>query len=199
MTTVLVLYDTRSGATGRLAAQVARGVEGSGDAEALLRSVPDLRSANEPPSDRVPVAGSPHVTLDELSACDALAVGSPTRFGNMSGAMKAFWDSTTSLWLNGALIDKPATVFTSSASPHGGQESTLLTMMVPLLHHGMLLTGVPYSTPELNSTPGGGSPYGPGFVAAHSDAPLLPEEREIARVAGARLATLAARLGSTAT
>ena len=163
--TVLVLFASRHGGTARLAGHVARGVESIDGATARVRTVPAVHAATEPAAPAVPPEGAPYATLDDLDECHALALGSPTRFGNMAAEMKAFWDSTSGLWLSGALIDKPAGVFTSSASPHGGQESTLLTMMVPLLHHGMLLCGVPYSVPELNSTPGGGSPYGAGHVA----------------------------------
>lgn len=193
-TTVLVLYFSRHGATARLAAQVARGVSAIEGVDARVRTVPPVRSATAPAASAVPEEGAPYATLDDLAECDGLALGSPTRFGNMAADMKAFWDSTSGLWLQGALIDKPATVFTCSASPHGGQESTLLTMMVPLLHHGMLISGVPYSTPELNTTAGGGTPYGASHVSGSGDNPLLDDEQVIARTAGERVARLARAL-----
>ncbi|MEO1576002.1 MAG: NAD(P)H:quinone oxidoreductase [Pseudomonadota bacterium] len=193
-TTILVLYFSRHGATARLAAQVARGVSAVDGADACVRTVPPVHSATAPAVAAVPEDGAPFATLDDLAECDGLALGSPTRFGNMAAEMKAFWDSTSGLWLSGALIDKPATVFTASSSPHGGQESTLLTMMVPLLHHGMLISGVPYSTAELNSTRGGGTPYGASHVSGTGDNPLLDEEQVIARAAGERVARLARTL-----
>lgn len=193
-TTILVLYSSRHGATARLAAQVARGVSAVDGAEACVRTVPPVQSATAPAVSAVPEDGAPYATLDDLAECDGLALGSPTRFGNMSAEMKAFWDTTSGLWLAGALIDKPATVFTASSSPHGGQESTLLTMMVPLLHHGMLIGGVPYSTAELNTTRGGGTPYGASHVSGSGDHPLLDEEQVIARAAGERVARLARTL-----
>jgi NAD(P)H dehydrogenase (quinone) len=146
--------------------------------------------------DAVPDEGAPFASKDDLRECAALAVGSPTRFGNMAAAMKAFWDSTSDLWLSGALIDKPAAVFTASASLHGGQESTLLTMMLPLLHHGMLIVGLPYSEPALVATTTGGTPYGPSHVAgANDERPLSDHERELCMALGKRLARLATRLG----
>ncbi len=159
-----------------------------------MRTVPPVRGATDPVVDTIPEDGAPYAELADLAECDALALGSPTRFGNMAAPLKAFLDNTSGLWLQGALIDKPATVFTSSASPHGGQESTLLTMMVPLMHHGMLISGVPYSVPELNSTPGGGTPYGASHVAGSGDRPLADEEQIIARAAGERIARLALAL-----
>jgi len=192
MTEVLVLYYSRHGHVREMAAQIARGVLAVPGARPRLRTVPPWGSA----PDAVPDEGAPFATKDDLRECAALALGSPTRFGNMAAAMKAFWDSTSDLWLSGALIDKPAAVFTSSASLHGGQESTLLTMMLPLLHHGMLIVGLPYSEPALTATTTGGTPYGPSHLAgANDERPLSEHERELCIALGRRLARLASKLG----
>lgn len=192
MSEVLVLYYSRHGHVREMAAQIARGVLGVPGARPRLRTVPPWGAA----PDAVPDEGAPFATKDDLRECAALALGSPTRFGNMAAAMKAFWDSTSDLWLSGALIDKPAAVFTSSASLHGGQESTLLTMLLPLLHHGMLIVGLPYSEPALAATTTGGTPYGASHVAgANDDRPLSEHERELCVALGRRLARLAVKLG----
>ncbi len=192
MIEVLVLYYSRHGHVREMAEQIARGVLAIPGARPRLRTVPPWGAA----PDAIPDAGAPFATKDDLRECAALAVGSPTRFGNMAAAMKAFWDSTSDLWLSGALIDKPAAVFTSSASLHGGQESTLLTMMLPLLHHGMLIVGLPYSEPALLATTTGGTPYGPSHVAgANDDQPLSAHERELCVALGRRLARLATKSG----
>jgi NAD(P)H dehydrogenase (quinone) len=192
MAEVLVLYYSRNGHVREMAEQVARGVLAVPGARPRMRTVPPWGAA----PDAVPDAGAPFASKDDLRECTALAVGSPTRFGNMAAAMKAFWDSTSDLWLSGALIDKPAGVFTASASLHGGQESTLLTMMLPLLHHGMLIVGLPYSEPALVATTTGGTPYGPSHVAgANDERPLSDHERELCIALGKRLARLATRLG----
>jgi NAD(P)H dehydrogenase (quinone) len=192
MIEVLVLYYSRHGHVREMAEQIARGVLAVPGARPRLRTVPPWGAA----PDAIPDAGAPFATKDDLRECAALAVGSPTRFGNMAAAMKAFWDSTSDLWLSGALIDKPAAVFTSSASLHGGQESTLLTMMLPLLHHGMLIVGLPYSEPALLATTTGGTPYGPSHVAgANDDQPLSAHERELCVALGRRLARLATKSG----
>jgi NAD(P)H dehydrogenase (quinone) len=192
MAEVLVLYYSRNGHVREMAEQVARGVLAVPGARPRMRTVPPWGAA----PDAVPDAGAPFASKDDLRECAALAVGSPTRFGNMAAAMKAFWDSTSDLWLSGALIDKPAGVFTASASLHGGQESTLLTMMLPLLHHGMLIVGLPYSEPALVATTTGGTPYGPSHVAgANDERPLSDHERELCIALGKRLARLATRLG----
>ena len=192
MIEVLVLYYSRHGHVREMAEQIARGVLAIPGARPRLRTVPPWGAA----PDAIPDAGAPFATKDDLRECAALAVGSPTRFGNMAAAMKAFWDSTSDLWLSGALIDKPAAVFTSSASLHGGQESTLLTMMLPLLHHGMLIVGLPYSEPALLATTTGGTPYGPSHVAgANDDQPLSAHEREVCVAVGRRLARLATKSG----
>lgn len=186
MTKVLVLYFSRHGAVAALADKIAIGVQQTG-AEAIIRCIPPLETEH---SSRHAI-----VSMAELSQCDALAFGSPVRFGNMVADAKAFWDSTTSLWLKGDLIDKPAGVFTSSGSMHGGNETTLLSMSLPLLHHGMLLTGIPYSEPELHQTQSGGTPYGPSHVSGHhGDSKLSIDEQRLAIAFGKRLATLAQQL-----
>lgn len=191
MAQILVLYYSRHGHVRDMAAQIARGVMGVPGAQPVLRTVPPWGAA----PDAVPDDGAPFVTKDDLRTCDALALGSPTRFGNMAAAMKAFWDSTSDLWLSGALIDKPAALFTSTASLHGGQESTLLTMMMPLLHHGMLIVGLPYSEPALSATTTGGTPYGASHVAGpNDDRPLSDHERDLCIALGKRLARIAMRL-----
>ena len=161
MIEVLVLYYSRHGHVKAMAEQIARGVLSVTGCSPRLRTVPPWGAAD----DAIPEDGPPYVTRDDLRECAALAVGSPTRFGNMAAGMKAFWDSTSDLWLSGALIDKPAGVFTAASSLHGGQESTLLSMMLPLLHHGMMIVGLPYSEAALQATRGGGTPYGPSHLA----------------------------------
>ena len=156
---VLVLYYSRHGATREMARHIAQGVERAG-LEARLRTVPAVSADCEATAPDIPERGDLYASLDDLAGCAGLVLGSPTRFGNMAAAMKYFLDGTTALWLNGALIDKPAAVFTSTGSLHGGQESTLLTMMLPLLHHGMVMVGLPYSEPALSATRTGGTPYG---------------------------------------
>lgn len=193
MLEVLVLYYSRHGHVKAMAGQIARGVLSVPGCSPRLRTVPPWGAA----ADAVPDEGAPYVTREDLIACAALAVGSPTRFGNMAAGMKAFWDSTSDLWLSGALIDKPAGVFTASSSLHGGQESTLLSMMLPLLHHGMMIVGLPYSETALLATRGGGTPYGPSHLAGdRNDRELDEHERELCVALGRRLATLAQRLGS---
>ncbi len=183
----LVLYYSRSGATREMARRIARGIEETG-IEARLRTVPEVSTTPEAVAPAVPDEGAPYVTTDDLRDCAGLALGSPTRFGNMAAPMKHFIDTTSGLWLNGALIDKPACVFTSSSSLHGGQESTLLTMALPLLHHGMLFLGLPYSAPELATTRSGGTPYGVTHVAGvDSDRPLSEEEQALCLAQGRRL------------
>lgn len=191
---ILVLYYSRHGATAEMAHLVARGVE-EGGMESLLRTVPNVSATCEAVEECIPEAGAPYVELEELRDCAGLALGSPTRFGNMAASMKYFLDSTSSLWLSGALIGKPAGVFTSTSSLHGGQESTLLSMMLPLLHHGMLITGLPYSEPALLTTRSGGTPYGPSHLAgSDSDLPLSEEEKQLCRGLGRRLAEVASKL-----
>ncbi|WP_457675040.1 NAD(P)H:quinone oxidoreductase [Thiolapillus sp.] len=193
-TYILVLYYSRNGATADMARLVARGVE-EGGLEARLRTVPEVSADHEATAPPVPADGPPYVSLDDLRECAGLALGSPTRFGNMAAPMKYFLDSTSGLWLGGALMGKPAGVFTSTSSLHGGQESTLLSMMLPLLHHGMVISGLPYSEPELLSTTTGGTPYGPSHLAGKdSNLPLSDEEKALCKALGRRLANLASRL-----
>lgn len=197
MAYILVLYYSRYGATAEMARQVARGVEEISGMEARLRTVPAVSTVCEATEDSIPAEGAPYASHDDLQHCAGLALGSPTRFGNMAAPMKYFIDSTSPLWISGALIDKPAGVFTSASSMHGGQESTLLSMMLPLLHHGMLITGLPYSETELLHTQSGGTPYGPSHLAGtDSKLPLSDEEKNLCRALGRRLAQTATRLGS---
>ncbi|WP_165671891.1 NAD(P)H:quinone oxidoreductase [Metapseudomonas otitidis] len=191
---VLVLYYSRHGATERMARQIARGVELTG-LEARLRTVPAVSADCEASAPAIPAEGAPYATLDDLKGCAGLALGSPTRFGNMAAPLKYFIDGTSSLWLSGELVGKPAAVFTSTASLHGGQESTLLSMLLPLLHHGMLITGIPYSEPALLSTTGGGTPYGAShYAGADGKRGLDEQESALCRALGQRLAQTALRL-----
>ncbi|MDV3441334.1 NAD(P)H:quinone oxidoreductase [Pseudomonas otitidis] len=191
---VLVLYYSRHGATERMARQIARGVELAG-LEARLRTVPAVSADCEASAPDIPAEGAPYATLDDLKGCAGLALGSPTRFGNMAAPLKYFIDGTSSLWLSGELVGKPAAVFTSTASLHGGQESTLLSMLLPLLHHGMLITGIPYSEPALLSTTGGGTPYGAShYAGADGKRALDEQESALCRALGQRLAQTALRL-----
>ena len=195
MKNVLILYYSRHGATVGMAQHVARGVESVAGCEAVLRTVPEISEVCEAVADSVPAQGAPYVSLDDLKACDALALGSPGRFGNMAAPLKYFLEKTNSLWLSGSLVGKPAGVFTSTSSLHGGQESTLLSMMLPLLHHGMLITGLPYAEADLISTQSGGTPYGPTHVSGSDSArPLTDEEKRLCFALGKRLAQLAHKL-----
>ncbi|MCZ8130692.1 MAG: NAD(P)H:quinone oxidoreductase [Steroidobacteraceae bacterium] len=193
MPDVLVLYYSRNGSTAELARHVARGVEAAG-AVARLRTVPPVTTVVTQPEPAIPASGPPYATHADLVECAGLVLGSPTRFGNMAAPMKHFLDGTSALWASGQLSGKPAGVFTSTSSHHGGQESTLLTMMVPLLHHGMYVVGLPYTEPALNRTRGGGSPYGAGHVAADGATQLTDDERTLAQLLGRRVAELAVRL-----
>jgi NAD(P)H dehydrogenase (quinone) len=197
---ILILYYSRHGATFELARQIARGVESIAGIEARLRTVPAVSTVCEASEAAVPATGAPYVTLDDLRDCAGLALGSPTRFGNMAAPMKYFLDGTSALWLAGALVGKPAAVFTSTSSPHGGQEATLLTMLVPLLHHGMLLMGIPYSEGDLLHTRGGGTPYGASHLAGPDNKlPVSDEERRLAQALGKRLAHTALTLARAPT
>jgi NAD(P)H dehydrogenase (quinone) len=195
VTRVLVLYYSRHGSTAALARQIARGVGTVSGAEAVLRTVPPVSPATETTLPPVPDEGAPYVSLADLRDCDALALGSPTRFGNMAAPLKHFLDGTSELWLDGALSGKPAGVFTSTSTQHGGQETTLVSMMLPLLHHGMLLLGLPYTLQALTDTRDGGSPYGPSHVATPAAGNELSEhEKTLARALGRRLAHAGAAL-----
>lgn len=196
MQPVLVLYYSRHGSTKRLADAIAQGVS-SLDVPVIVRTVKSISDTRGDTETKDASSAVPEVTLQELEQCSALALGSPTRFGNMAAPVKHFLDSTSSQWLKGALIDKPACVFTSSSSMHGGQESTLLSMMVPLIHHGMVICGLPYSEPELHNTTMGGSPYGVTHVAHHNlNAPeqLSADEKALCIAQGKRLAMFAKKL-----
>ncbi len=199
MTEILVLYYSRNGSTAALARQVCRGVESVPGVAARLRTVPPVSAQSEEPPRPVPPSGPPYATLDDLRQTDGLVLGSPTRFGNMAAPLKYFLDGTSSLWLSGALAGKPAGVFTSTQSLHGGQEATLLSMMLPLLHHGMYLVGLPYTERALNETRSGGTPYGASHVALGSPeaGALTEEEKALAQALGRRVAELAARLAAS--
>jgi NAD(P)H dehydrogenase (quinone) len=192
---ILVLYYSRTGGTANLARHVARGIDADGRFESRLRTVPPVSAETERTLPPVPEAGAVYCSRDDLAGCAGLAMGSPTRFGNMAAPLKHFLDSSVDLWLSNTLADRPAAVFCSSASQHGGQESTLLSMMVPLLHHGMILTGLPYSEPALRETVTGGSPYGATHVSGEAgQADLSHHEQLLAEALGARLSRLAAAL-----
>jgi NAD(P)H dehydrogenase (quinone) len=192
---ILVLYYSRGGTTAQLAQYIARGVESTNSIEARLRTVPPVSATCEAVDKPVPDSGAPYATLDDLRNCRGLALGSPTRFGNMAAPLKYFLDNTTSLWLTGDLVDKPACVFSSSSSMHGGQETTLTSMMLPLLHHGMLLVGLPYTEPLLTLTKSGGTPYGVTHVSGvGNNNPLTTDEISLAKRLGARLGRVTAAL-----
>ncbi len=195
MSDILVLYYSRHGAIGAMAQQLARGIEKVAGMQARIRTVPEVSTVSEATRDRIPTEGAPYASLDDLRECSGLALGSPAYFGNMAAPMKHFLDGTSSLWLSGELVGKPAAVFTSSSSLHGGQESALLTMMLPLLHHGMLLMGIPFTQAELSTTNSGGTPYGASHVAGDdNDQPISSEEKILCQVLGQRLAETALSL-----
>ncbi|NGZ84719.1 NAD(P)H:quinone oxidoreductase [Duganella aceris] len=192
---ILVLFYSRHGATRKLAELIAQGVESVPGCDARLRTVPAVSTVAEATEPDVPADGAPYVELDDLNECAGLAVGSPTRFGNMASAMKYFWDGTASQWLSGALAGKPACVFTSTGSLHGGQESTLLSMMIPLFHHGLMVLGLPYTNPELMTTASGGTPYGASHWAGLDGKKTITEdEKRLAIALGRRLAETAVKL-----
>lgn len=192
---VLVLYYSRSGATAQMARLIGRGIEQVAGVEARLRTVPAVSTVAEATEPDIPDSGAIYCSEDDLRHCAGLVLGSPTRFGNMAAALKYFIDNTGALWLSGALIDKPAAAFTSTSSLHGGQESTLLSMLTPLLHHGMVFCGLPYSEPGLSSTTSGGTPYGASHLAGpNSDRKLDETESELCTALGKRVATLAVKL-----
>ena len=193
MTNILVLYYSRDGATQTMANQIARGVEAIAGVNVTLRTVPMVSSVCQATEDSIPDHGAPYVNLDDLRNCDGLALGSPTHFGNMAAPLKHFLDSTTALWFAGSLTGKPAVVFTSTGSMHGGQESTLLSMMLPLMHHGMLIMSVPYGETALRETRTGGTPYGPSHISIDSSQ-LSNDEKTLCQTMGSRLAQTAMRL-----
>jgi NAD(P)H dehydrogenase (quinone) len=195
MTEILILYYSRHGGVASMAQQVARGIESVAGMQARLRTVPPVAPTHDPAAQTVPAHGAPYVTLDDLRECAGLALGSPTRFGNMAAPLKHFLDTTGALWVSGTLAGKPAAVFTSTSTQHGGQESTLLSMMLPLLHHGMLIVGIPFTEAAIGRTGSGGTPYGASHVAgAGSDLPLTADEKELCQALGRRLATVAGQL-----
>jgi NAD(P)H dehydrogenase (quinone) len=192
---VLVLYYSRGGHTAQLARLLARGVEEVEGVRARLRQVPPVAPVTQTAQPPVPEEGAPYVELHDLAECAALILGSPTRFGNMAAPLKHFLDSTIAEWASGTLVDKPCAVFTSTATMHGGQETTLVSMLLPLLHHGMIALGIPYTEPALNNTRTGGTPYGLSHVAGlNGENPVSEHERELARVLGRRVAELTRRL-----
>ena len=198
MAEILVLYYSRHGSVATLARYIGRGIETVRGCRALLRTVPAVSTVCEAVADDIPENGPPFASKGELARCAGLALGSPTRFGNMAAPLKYFLDGTGDDWLSGKLVGKPAAVFTSSGSHHGGQETTLLSMMLPLLHHGMLITGVPYTEPALSTTRDGGTPYGASHVAGmDNDRAVTAEEQQICRALGVRLAELSVRLQET--
>lgn len=195
MADILILYYSHGGAVRDMAQLIARGVESVPGMHARLRTVPRVSANCEATEPEIPASGAPYAELEDLEQCAGLAMGSPTRFGNMAAPLKYFLDGTSGLWLKGALSGKPAALFTSSASMHGGNETTLLSMMIPLLHHGMLIVGLPYSEPELTMTSGGGTPYGASHVAGPADdRPISEAERKLCMALGRRLAETAAKL-----
>ncbi len=195
MTRILVLYYSRTGATADMARLAARGVESVSEAEAVLRTVPAVSPVTEATAPEVPESGPPYAALEDLEHCDGLLLGSPTRFGNMAAPLKHFLDTTGSAWLSGVLAGKPAGLFTSTGSLHGGQESTLLSMMLPLLHHGMLIVGIPYTEAEVGTTRSGGTPYGASHWAGTAgDMELTGEERRLCHAQGRRVAETAHHL-----
>lgn len=197
---ILVLYYSRHGAVRTMANLIARGVESVAPVRARLRTVPAVSTVTEATADSIPDSGDPYAELDDLQECVGLAMGSPTRFGNMAAPLKYFLDSTAGLWLSGALSGKPAAVFTSTGTMHGGQETTLTSMMLPLLHHGMLIVGLPYTEPALNRTRTGGTPYGASHLAGtRNELPVSDDEGELSIALGRRLAEAAVKLQSGTT
>lgn len=197
MIEILVLYYSQGGAVREMGQLIARGIDSVDGARARIRTVPKISANCEATEPDVPVTGAPYATLQDLEECAGLALGSPTRFGNMAAPMKYFLDGTSSLWLKGTLIGKPSAVFTSSGSQHGGNESTLLSMLLPLLHHGMMILGIPYSEPQLATTSSGGTPYGASHIAgAMDDKPISDDEKKLCIALGKRLAETAVKLST---
>lgn len=197
MSEILVLYYSRHGAVAQMANIIARGIEEIDGMQARVRTVPAVSTVCEATQNPIPSQGPPYATLEDLRECVGVALGSPARFGNMAAPLKYFLESTSSLWLSGTLNGKPAALFTSSSTLHGGQESTLLSMMLPLLHHGMLIVGIPYTEADLSNTTSGGTPYGASHVAGPDDnLPLSHEEKRLCRALGRRLAEMAKKLSA---
>jgi NAD(P)H dehydrogenase (quinone) len=197
MKEILVLYYSQGGAVRDMAQLIARGVESVKGVKARIRTVPKVSTNCEASEPDVPTTGAPYAELKDLQECIGLALGSPTRFGNMAASIKYFLDGTTSLWLKGTLVGKPAAVFTSTGSIHGGQETTLVSMMLPLMHHGMIMVGLPYTEPELSSTTSGGTPYGASHVGGVADdRPITEDERKLCIALGKRLAETALKLAA---
>lgn len=195
MSPILILYYSRYGSVKQMAQYIARGVESIPNMEAKIRTVPPVSPTIEATDPSVPESGAPYATLEDLKSCAGLALGSPTRFGNMAAPMKYFLDQTSSLWLSGSLVNKPATVFSSTSSMHGGQETTLLSMMLPLFHLGFIVMGIPYTEPDLNNTQSGGTPYGASHIAGVSGKnPITEEEQRLCFAQGKRLAEIAMKL-----
>jgi NAD(P)H dehydrogenase (quinone) len=195
MNEVLVLYYSQGGAVKQLAQLIARGIEQVPNVKARLRTVPKVAPITQEIAPAVPEAGAPYAELKDLQECIGVAVGSPTRFGNMAAPMKYFWDGTSELWLKGTLVGKPAAVFTSTGTQHGGQETTLISMMLPLLHHGMVIVGLPYTESTLSSTKTGGTPYGASHIAGTTnDAPISDDEKKLTIALGKRLAEISLKL-----
>jgi NAD(P)H dehydrogenase (quinone) len=195
MKRILVLYYSRTGHVQQMAEQIARGIDSLFDCEAVIRTVPPVSATTEAVSESIPSEGHMYASIDDLRHCDGLIVGSPTRFGNMAAALKYFIDGTSDIWLSGELSGKPAAVFTSAGSLHGGHESTLLSMMLPLFHHGMVLVGLPYSEPELMVTSDGGTPYGPSHLAGHKNERKMSQtESLLCQALGKRVADIASKL-----
>ncbi|NOQ64033.1 MAG: NAD(P)H:quinone oxidoreductase [Methyloprofundus sp.] len=193
MVNILVLYYSRNGATKAMAQHIARGIESVSDAECTLRTVANISTVCEQTAEEIPESGHLYATLEDLKQCDGLALGSPTHFGNMAAPLKHFLDNTTEAWFSGSLTHKPAAVFTATGSMHGGQESTLLSMMLPLFHHGMILLGIPSSEDALRETQTGGTPYGASHVS-HTQHSLSKDEKTLCFALGARLARTAEKL-----
>lgn len=197
MAEILVLFYSRKGSTAELARHICRGIESIPEAHARLRTVPPVTTVVEPPQAPIPNEGPPYASVQDLIDCDGLVLGSPTRFGNMAAPLKHFIDGTSALWLSGAMAGKPAAVFTSTQTMHGGQETTLLSMMLPLLHHGMYIVGLPYTETALSHTKSGDSPYGASHVAGDAaPAQLSDDERTLAQLLGQRVAELAVKLAA---
>ena len=197
MTRILILYYSHGGSVAEMSQYISRGIESVKNCEASLRTVPPVRASTKNIESDIPESGSPFATYDDLLNCDGLALGSPTRFGNMAAPIKYFIDSTSDIWISGGLAGKPAIVFSSTGSLHGGQETTLLSMMLPLIHHGMLLIGLPYTEPGLFEKEGGGTPYGATHVAGNkNELPVTKNEKELCFAAGKRLAKIASKLKS---